>query len=331
MTRPTVDAPVREALEKPGIRGILAAAWKKFSADKAARMGAALAYYTVFAIAPLILVAVGVAGIVLSEEAIQGEIVDRLADTIGRESAVFVEGLVARAGGGAGVGGTVVGSLLSLVAASAVAVQLKGALDTVWDVPAERRMGIVPALLSRAKGVAVVLGVGGILLAIMAASALLAGLESLTSSQVVETLLDVLEPIVGLVLGAFAFTVMFRYLPQRRVPWAEAWIGGGTAAFLFVVASIGLSRYLGTGTVGAGFGAAAALVVLLVFVYYASQAVLFGAEAARVWGIRRRGEHTTTDAQDVEPAGMDADDEVPEAPWWAVVAFALGWLVGRRR
>ena len=322
----TLSAPVRQAIEKPGLRGLLGGAWKKFSADRAARMGAAVAYYAVFALAPLILVAVGIAGLVLSEGAARGEIVSLLADTVGRESAVFVEGMVARAGGGAGLGGAIVGSVLSLVAASAVASQLQGALDTVWDVPAEWRLGLLPALRARAKGLIVVLGAGAILLAIMAASAAIAGLEDIAGSRFLGIFFDYADPFIGVALGALAFTLMYRYLPATRVTWGEAGVGGSTTAVLFVIATFGLSRYLGTGAVGEGFGAAAALVVLLVFVYYSTQIVLFGAEVARVWGLRTRPPTPM-------PRAPEPVEERPSRPTAALLlaAFVVGVLVGRRR
>ncbi|HSG77934.1 MAG TPA: YhjD/YihY/BrkB family envelope integrity protein [Acidimicrobiia bacterium] len=319
-----IPAIVRTALERPGLRGLLLGAWRKFSADRAARMGAAIAYYAVFAVAPLVLVAVGVAGLVLSEEAAQGEVVGRLADAVGTQTAVFVEGLIADAGGGAGVGGTIVGSVLAVFAASAVAVQLKGALDTVNDVPADTRMGLPAALRARAKGLAVVLGAGAILLGVMAASAAIAALEEIAGSRTLGLVLDYLDPVIGVVFGALAFTVMFSFLPARRVPFREAAVGGITAALLFTAATLGLSRYLGSGAIGRGFGAAAALVVLLVFVYYSAQIVLFGAEVARVWGLRRGSGDAIASSPRVEA-------RTPPAPGWTVAAFVLGILIGRRR
>lgn len=320
-----IPAVVRSAMERPGLRGLLLGAWKKFSADRAARMGAAIAYYAVFAIAPLLLVAVGIAGLVLSEEAAQGEVVARLGDAVGPQTAVFVEGLIASAGGGAGVGGTVVGSLLAVVAASAVAVQLKGALDTVYDVPADTRLGLLAALRARAKGLAVVLGAGAILLGVMASSAAIAALGEVAGSRSLGLVFDYLDPLIGIVFGALAFTVMFSFLPAQRVPFREAAVGGVTAALLFTAATFALSRYLGSGAIGRGFGAAAALVVLLVFVYYGAQIVLYGAEVSRVWGLRRS-------AQDLPPvAPSESAPESGSVPTWAVAAFLLGFVIGRRR
>ena len=133
-----------------------------------------------------------------------------------------------------------------------------------------------------------VLGAGAILLGVMATSAAIAALEEIAGSRALGLVFDYLDPVIGVVFGALAFTVMFSFLPARRVPFREAAVGGITAALLFTAATFALSRYLGSGTIGRGFGAAAALVVLLVFVYYSAQIVLYGAEVSRVWGLRRR-------------------------------------------
>ncbi len=297
------------------------AAFEKWSADRGSQLGAALAYYAVFAVAPMLIIAVSVAGLVVGDEAAQGLVAENLEDTFGPETSAFIQDLVDNASGGKGAGGAVIGTVLLLIAASALAVQLQKALNVVWDVPLEARKGLRALIRARILGLVTVLGIGLLLTAVVVASSLVAAIESLVGdvSAVVRPFIELGTALTGLVLTAVAFAALFRYLPTATVTWRESAAGGALTAVLFTIGSWLLSRYLGTGSVGSGFGAAAALIVLLVFVYYSAQIVLYGAEFARVYG-------TAADVPDTAPP---VEEPVrPPTPVQAVWAFLIGLAVG---
>ena len=292
-------------------------------------MGAALAYYTAFTIAPLVVVAVSIAGLVVGDQAAEGEIVAQLEDAVGPETAAFVEGLVERTSGGGAAGGATLGLLIGLVAASSLAVNLRRMLNAIWEVPQEQQSGLGAFLRARVAGLAAVAGTGLLVLVVLVASAALAAVGDLpgSSGAWARLLYEAANLAAGLVLGAVAFALLLKFLPAAVVAWRDAMIGGAVTSVLFTVGSWGFARYVGSGAVGRGFGAAAALVVLLVFVYYTAQIVLFGAECAAVSaGV------TDGVVEDDQPSPESPEHPAePAPPLWA---FGLGVLVGgwaRRR
>jgi membrane protein len=327
-----------------GFIEIAGAAFRKWTLDKATRLGAAMAYYTAFAIAPLLVVAVSVAGLVLGEQAARGEVAEQIGDFVGEETAVFVQDMVERAQGGGAVTAAVIGFAVALIGASALFAHLRDAFNVVWDVPREETKGFVNMLLRRAIGVAVVLAIGVLLVAMMAASSVVASIEDVLSEEAAGAapLFEVLNPLVTLVVSALVFTLLFRFLPATRVSWQEALAGGALTAVLYGIGSWVLSRYLGTGSVASGFGAASAFIVLLVFVYYSVLIVLYGAEFARVYGLARAGVDpvdaavgVTRRRLPVESAAVGRAGAIPRpggagAGPAVVVALLVGILIGRR-
>ena len=262
---------------------------KKFLDDKVPRLGAALAYYTMFALAPLVIVAVAVAGLVISEASLQGEVVEQLDQTVGPDAAVFIQDMVARSQEGGAGWGVVVGFALALVGASALIIQLKGALNVVWDVPVQATKGLANALRARGSALLFLVGIGAMLIAVQFGNTWVSGLNNVLSGDLrfLEPLLQVLTPLITLGLTAVVFAAMFRFLPDTTVGWREAGAGGLVAAVTYTIGSWALGFYIGNGGVGSTFGASATLVVLLVFIYYSAQIVLYGAEFARVYGLER--------------------------------------------
>ena len=200
---------------------------RKWSEDKASRLGAALAYYALFSVAPLLIVAVGIAGLVFGEEAARGEIVAQIEDRVGSSVAGFLQEMMAGTRGGAGVAATVIGVVLTLLGASGLFLQLKGALNVVWDVPPRATKGIGNLLRTRALAFLSVLGFGLVLLAALAASSVISALSDLVSDEAasVATLLQWLSPVVMLGLLTVVFALVFKVLPDATVPWPPIWRG----------------------------------------------------------------------------------------------------------
>ncbi len=304
---------------------------RKWSEDKASRLGAALAYYALFSVAPLLIVAVGIAGLVFGEEAARGEIVAQIEDRVGPSVAGFLQEMMAGTRGGAGVAATVVGVVLTLLGASGLFLQLKGALNVVWDVPPRATKGIGNLIRTRALAFLSVLGFGLVLLAALAASSVISALSDLVSDEAapLATLLQWLSPVVMLALLTVVFALVFKVLPDATVPWQPIWRGAAFTSVLFTVGTFLLGLYLGGGAVGSGFGAAAALVTLLLFAYYSAQIFLLGAEFTRVLELDMVGEQSVP-ASEAVSAGPALSRKVADPPpvvavWAFLAGLILGW------
>ncbi len=314
----------------------LKAAFRKWSDDRAARLGAALAYYALFSIAPLLMVAVGVAGLIFGEEAARGEVVGSIEKGVGSSVAGFLEDMMVQAQAGTGVAAIVIGSGLALLGASGLFIQLNGALNVVWDVPVRATKGIVRMLRSRSLSFLFVLGVGVLLIAVLTVSSVVSALEKfLRDDQSFPVLsLQWLSPSVTLLLLTVVFAMIFRWLPDASPPWPAVWRGAAFTSVLFTIGVYLLGLYVGNGAVASSFGAAAALVTLLLTTYYLAQIFLLGAEFTRVLQL----EMEAGPAPGREPAASSGRpaasrrtaDTTPVAAVWAfMVGLVLGWWKGK--
>lgn len=304
---------------------------EKWSIDKASRLGAALAYYTLFSVAPLLIVAVGIAGLVFGEQAARGEIVGQIEERVGSSVAGLLEDMMAGTQGGAGVFATVIGVVLTLLGASGLFLHLKGALNVVWDVSLGAGKGLANLLRTRVLAFLSVLAFGVLLIAVLAASSVVSALRRLVSDDVafLAPLLQWLSPLVMLVLLTGVFALVFKILPDAVIPWPPVWRGAAFTAFLFTIGTYLLGLYLGSGAIGSAFGAAAALVTLLLFAYYSAQIFLFGAEFTRVLQLDMEAEPSIQSPAVGLPepsAARRVADSTPVAVVWAFLAgIALGW------
>lgn len=323
---------------------ILLAAGKEFAADRASRMAAALAYYAIFALAPLLVLAVSVAGFVFGEQAAEGTIRHQLTDTVGEQVANAVEGVLRSAFETRFAAGTV-GLLLAIWAGSAVFLQVQGALDTVFEAPEHEHVhGLVRIARQRALAFAAAVGLGVVLLALLVANALLANLGQLIPDEAawLRTLLSYVAPTVSFLLLIGIFSLMFQYLTRLRLPWRAVLRGAAFTAVLFVAGGYAVGFYLGR-VAGAGtFGAVGAVAILLFFAYLMAQIFLFGAEVTKVYAdYLEHGDIVQPSARRETAARIAADQIAADrarpketsTPTVAVWAFLIGLVVGwwRRR
>jgi membrane protein len=303
---------VKEAEPKHRWRGALQltkAAFKEWSDDKAPRLGAALSYYTVFALAPVLLVAISVAGLVFGKEAAQGEIMGQLRGMFGPETATMVQDMLAKsAERSSGIVGTIVGIGTLILGATAVMIELESALDVVWKVRPKPGLGIKGLIKDRILSLGLVLSLGFLLLVSLVASAVLGALGGVleeTSFPGASIVGQILNNVVSLAVITAFFTLVFKYLPNAKIAWRDVWVGALVTSALFHVGKIGIGVYLGHASVGSTFGAAGSLAVLLVWVYYTAQIVLFGAEITRLYA-ERYGQGVQPD-KDAMPAPRAAE------------------------
>jgi membrane protein len=277
----------------------------KFWEDKGPRLGAALAYYTALALSPLLLAVVAIAGLAFGKEAARGEIVEQFRDTIGNEAAAFVEQLVLRSASEAhGIVAAVIALGVLFFGASAVFAELQGALNSIWKVPGRRSEGrILAAVKERLLSFTLVCGAAFLLLVSLVVTALLAGINSRVVGWLpgMDALAELVNFVLNFALTAALFAMMFKWLPETRLAWRDVWIGAAVTAGLFSVGRYLIGLYLGQAAVGSTYGAAGAFVVLLVWIYYSTQILLFGAELTFVYAQRFGSGVRTADGALVEP------------------------------
>jgi membrane protein len=269
------------------------AALKGWSRDDVPRLGASLAYYTLFSIGPILLIAIAIAGIGFGADAVRNRIVEQLDGLIGREGARAIQALLEGAHQErAGVMAIVVGTVTFLVASTGAFLELQHALNTIFQVKVDPKENRLKALFKdRLRSFGLVVSIGFLLLVSLAVSAALAALSrwvSATDLGVAE-LWQAVDVVVSLGVITVLFGLIYRYLPDVRLRWSDVWVGACVTAILFLLGKQLIGLYLGRSSVATSYGAAGSVVVLLLWVYYSAQLVLFGAELTRVYAGREGG------------------------------------------
>jgi membrane protein len=269
----------------------------QWSAHKDARLGAALAYYSIFSLGPLIVVAVAIAGLIFGQEAVRGEVSDSLRGMLGESGAQAINGMLAAADKPhQGIFATVIGVGALVFAAIGVVVQLKDALNTVWDVKTPPGKGLWGFARTYVLSFAGVLALGFLLLVSMLLTTALSAAGKYLGTFIPEAALQFVGSAVSFLVIALLFAMMFKWLPDAKVHWRDVWLGAVVTALLFEAGKFLISFYIGKQGLESTFGAAASIVIVLIWVYYSAQLVLFGAELTNVRAKQRRG------AQGLEPA-----------------------------
>jgi len=255
--------------------------------DLAPSMGAAISYYTMFSLAPLLVIVIAVAGAIFGADAVQGQIVEQLSGMMGRDAATAVQGLVKSASEpskGLIAGG--IGLVVLLVGATTVFAELQSALDRIWHVPERAKpTGVWGVLRARVLSFGLILGLAFLLMVSLIVSAALAALGSWTTGLFPgwEFLLQAVNLLFSMSIEILLFAMIFKFMPSAPIGWHDVWVGAIVTGLLFEVGKFGISLYLGKSGVHESFAAAGSLVVLLAWVYYAAQIFLLGAEFTKVY------------------------------------------------
>ncbi len=259
--------------------------------DDASRLAASLAFYTLLSLAPLVIIAVAIAGILLGPEAARGQVAGALSGVVGHEAAKGIQAVVANAKSTAsGTIGTVIGAVTLFVGASGVFGELQFALNTIWEVRTKPGGGVLGEIKTRFFSFTMVLGVAFLLLVSLVLSAVLSAVGSFfaTSLPGGELFWQLLNFLISLAMVTGLFALIFKYVPDVEIEWSDVWIGAGMTALLFTIGKSLLGLYLGKASIGSSYGAAGSLVVLVVWVYYSAQILFLGAEFTQVQA-RQRG------------------------------------------
>jgi membrane protein len=273
---------------------LIKAAAASWSDDYAPSMGAALAYYTLFSIAPLLLIVISIAGLIFGVDAARGEIVGQLQDLMGRQGAAAVQGLLESVNKPAqGLTATLVGAVLLLVGATTVFGELQDALDRIWRAPRRDKGGLWSLLRARLLSFGMIMGIGFLLMVSLVVSAALSALGKMWGPLFTgwEALAQALNFAVSFAFTTTVFALIYKIMPRVKVAWADVWIGAAVTALLFTIGKFLIGLYIGKSGVTSAFGAAGSLVVVLLWVYYSAQIFLMGAEFtwayAQTYGSRK--------------------------------------------
>lgn len=271
-------------ITRPGeVWEIFREAWGEFNRENVARLGAALAYYTLFALAPLLVVAIGVAGLVFGAEAARGEVIAQIEGLLGRDGAEAIQGMLVSAHPPErSIPATIIGLVTLFLGATSAFAALQGALNKVWNVE-KKGGGIKGFLRGRLLSFGLVVGIGFLLLVSLALSAVLAAIGTFMSSRLPGgvTLWIILNLLISFGFTTVLFAMIYKLLPDVALQWRDVWLGGIITSLFFTLGKFLIGLYLGHSAIGSSFGAAGSIIIILIWVYYSSQVVLFGAEVTQ--------------------------------------------------
>jgi len=281
------DVPAGLSLRGLGL--LIRETYREWNADNAPQWGAALAFYTTFSIAPLLIIIIGFAGFIVGKAEVQGYILAEAHRTVGPESAAALQRLIdAGYQPRRGLTATFIGLGILVLGALRVFESLRLALNTLWGVRTQPGAGVGNSIRVRLLSFAMILGIGLLLMLSLLVSAGLAALTKFLHHTVPLpwAAFQMADFLISLLVVTLLFAAIYKFLPDVRIAWSDVWIGAGVTALLFTAGKLLLGLYLGRSTVGSAYGAAGSLVVILVWVYYSAQIFFVGAEFTKVYARR---------------------------------------------
>ncbi len=270
---------------------LIVEAYNEWSADNALRLGASLAYYTVFSIAPLLILVMAIVGFVYGGDAAKGQILGQVKDIAGPRIASTLQSMLNPQTRSSGLLATVVSIVTLLVGASGVFVELQDAMNIIWEAPRQVSAGLWTMVKDRLISFAIVFALGFVLLVSLVLSAVLSGVSGYLTAMLPGPLsgwmVEALHFIVSFGVITVLFALMFKFLPDVKTRWGDIWVGAVITALLFTIGKFALGLYLGRNGTTSIYGAAASFILLLMWVYYSAEILFYGAEMTKVYAKRR--------------------------------------------
>ncbi len=259
--------------------------------DKASRLAAALSYYAIFSLAPLIIVVIAIAGSLFGEAAARGRIIDQIQGAVGPEAAAFLQTLLQNAshgGASSGILASVLGIVALLFGSTGLFVELQDALNTIWNVTAKPNLGVKDFIRKRILSFIMILSIGFLLLLSLIASAVLSALSHFAATTLsgLAPFWQLTNSVISLGVVTLLFATIYKLLPDVKIAWSDVWVGAGITSLLFMIGRHLLGLYLGNTAFSSTYGAAGSLIILLVWFYYSAQILFFGAEFTQVYAKR---------------------------------------------
>ena len=272
---------------------LLKLAYQGWTEDNASRLAAALAYYTIFSLAPLLVIVIAVTGLIWDAGAVRVQILSQVQSLVGAEGAEFVASLMTNTGStGEGILTLAIGILTLLFGALGVFNELHTSLNIIWNIKVEKPRGFLASLkkvlLDRLLSFTMILGIGFLLLVSLVVTAGLSAAQETLGNvfPIPEFVLQLLNLVISLGVVTVLFALIFKFLPDARIGWRHVWVGAFVTSLLFTLGKTLIGIYLGNSAAASTFGAAGSLVLLLLWIYYSAQILFFGAEFTQVYGDR---------------------------------------------
>ncbi len=265
---------------------LLKQAFQEWQQDQASLLAAALAYYTVFSITPLLVIAIAIAGAVFGQDTARREILEQINGLVGEQGAQAIEMALANADQPQlSSAASIISVVVLLIGASGVFAQLQQALNTVWNVKTKPDAGIGEFIRKRLLSFGMVLTIGFLLLVSLIISAMLSGISKLEINLLpgFTILWQLLNLAISFGFISLLFALIYKYLPDVKIRWQDVWVGAIITALLFTLGKFLIGLYLGRGSFASSYGAAGSLIVFLAWVFYSAQILLFGAEFTQVY------------------------------------------------
>jgi membrane protein len=263
---------------------------REWREDGANRLAAALAYYTTFSLAPLLVLIIAIAGLVGGREAAQTQTMAQVQDLLGADGREFVQGMIESASRPTtGLTATLIGAVTLLFGALGVFGELQNSLNTIWEVKPKPAKGFLDGvkrfIIKRLMSFTMVLGIGFLLLASLVVSAALSALGEYIGARwpLADFWLQLLNFVISFVVVTLLFAMIFKFLPEIKIAWKDVWLGAAVTSILFTLGKFLIGLYLGRSEVGNTFGAAGSLAIMLIWIYYSAQILFFGAEFTQVY------------------------------------------------
>lgn len=286
------------------VKNVVIDSAKSFYFNEALPAAAAISYYSLLSMAPLLIIVIAIAGLVFADRVVQMQLIEQIDALVGSQGARLAETVIANTESeGQSRLSLILGTALTLFGATTVFAQLQAALNRVWQVKADPGNALWNFVKHRLLSFALVVSLGFLLMVSLVASAVLAALHDYVSPTGAATaaLWEILNVAVSFALATLLIALMFKYLPDAEIEWRDTWLGAFITALLFSLGKGAIGLYLGQATVASSFGAAASVVVFMIWVYYASLIILFGAEITHAVAERRGARPAPTDH--AQPAG----------------------------
>jgi Predicted membrane protein len=281
---------MKKRLSWKGIWEVLKKSVKGFSDDKVTKLGGSLAYYTVFSMAPMLVVIISLCGIFLGREAVEGQIYAQLAGFLGPDTAIQLQEIIKKASiGDKGNIAMIIGIATLLIGATSVFAEIQDSINTIWGLKPKPKRGWLKMLQNRFLSFSVIISLGFILLVSLAVTGLVDALsERLRASypDVWVVVFYIFNQLLTFGIVSLIFAVVFKVLPDAKIRWKDVFAGSIVTALLFMIGKFGISFYISQSDVGSTYGAAGSLVVLLLWAYYSSLILYFGAEFTKAYAIK---------------------------------------------
>ena len=279
--------------EKVTIKGlweVLKKSFKGFSNDRITKMSSSLSYYTIFSLAPLLIIIISLSGLFLGQDAAEGKIYNQLSKFIGANTASQLQTMIQNASlSGKSEFAAIIGIVTLVIGATTVFAQIQDTINFIWGIKPKPKKGWLNMLKNRFLSFSVIIGLAFLLLVSLTLSALVDGFSDSLQAHfphITVVVLYIVNTVITLIVTTLTFGAIFKVLPDARIRWKDVLVGAITTAIMFMLAKFGISYYISKSNVGSTYGAAGSLVVLLLWVYFSAMILYFGAEFTKAYAIK---------------------------------------------